>query len=310
MSDFDLNLLTHLAALVETRSVTEAAHRLAISQPAMSRSLARLRELLGDPILVRTRGGMLPTRRAEELVEPLRAWLSDARRIVAAPSVDPAGLARRFRLIASDYGLRSVVGPALAPIHAAAPAVAVDVLPPADDSHARLASGDADLLLTSIEPDRRLVHERMILVEDLLCVARRGHPLSTQAPDLADLMSWPHVGVRAEGRSPDPLSEALLAHGLQRNLVATLPYHAAAADLLASSDALMILPAGAAGEAVRDPRLGAFAAPAGLPRFRQWLVWHNRSHRDPAVQWLVQAIAGAHGAAPAAEPRLLRIAAE
>ena len=102
MLDFDLNLLAHLAALVETGSVTGAARRVGISQPAMSRSLSRLRVLLGDPLLVRTRGGMILTRRAEELAVPLRAWLIQAESFVATPAFEASAIDRPLRLIAGD----------------------------------------------------------------------------------------------------------------------------------------------------------------------------------------------------------------
>jgi DNA-binding transcriptional LysR family regulator len=130
-----------------------------------------------------------------------------------------------------------------------------------------------------------------VLSEPYLCLARAGHPLRAGGGSVAELMLWPHVGVRGEGRSADPLTGALLAHGLEHKLVATFPYQAAAADLLAATDAIMLLPEAAALEAARDPRLAASAAPDGLPRFEQWLAWHNRSHRDPAIGWLVEMLA-------------------
>jgi DNA-binding transcriptional LysR family regulator len=315
MLEFDLNLLVHLSVLVETRSVTAAAERAGISQPAMSRSLARLRDLLGDPLLVRTRGGMLPTRRAEELIEPLRSWLGDAARMVSPPRVAPEKIERRFRLVASEYGLRTVLAESLPAVRAAAPGVAIDILAPDADDAGRLASGAADLLLTAAEPDRRLVHDRLVRSEPWMSVARAGHPLreaarSGRPPGLAQLILWPHVGVAVGGRGADPVARAMRLHGLEHRIVATFPYLTAAADLLASSDALMLLPAAAAREAASlDGRLAAFDGPPDVDPFGQWLVWHNRSHRDPAAMWLVDRIAAACGAPGAQQPPAL-LAAE
>ena len=294
MLDFDLNLLAHLAALVETGSVTGAARRVGISQPAMSRSLSRLRVLLGDPLLVRTRGGMILTRRAEELAVPLRAWLIQAESFVATPAFEASATDRRFRLIAGDYGLRTVVAAALPAIRAAAPGAAIDVLPPGEDDLARLASGEADLLLTDCEPDPRLVHERLVAEEPWRSLGRKGHPLAGTRPCLATLITWPHLGV-----SGDPVARAMTAHGLERNLTGTVPYATAAADLIAGSDLLMLLPAGAAAEAAAgDPRLAAFEASDSLEPFRLWLAWHNRAHRDPGVQWLIGQLDGCAQAEP------------
>ena len=152
MHQIDLNLLAHLAVLLQTRSVTQAALRVGISQPAMSRSLARLRHLLGDPLLVRTRNGMLPTKRAEELIEPLQQWLTEAGLIVLPPGLEPRRLIRRFRIAASDHGVRTLVAPALAAIMNGArgrdrpdsTAATRGCSPPA-----------SDLVLTSLRPDRR-----------------------------------------------------------------------------------------------------------------------------------------------------------
>ena len=91
----------------------------------------------------------------------------------------------------------------------------------------------------------------------------------------------------------------MTAHGLERNLTGTVPYATAAADLIAGSDLLMLLPAGAAAEAAAgDPRLAAFEASDSLEPFRLWLAWHNRAHRDPGVQWLIGQLDGCAQAEP------------
>ena len=313
MHEIDLNLLAHLAVLLQTRSVTQAAQRFGISQPAMSRSLARLRRLLGDPLLVRTRNGMLPTKRAEEMAEPLQHWLAEASLIVLPPGLEPRRLIRRFRIAASDHGVHSLVAPALGAIREAAPAVAIDLIPDSGDARATLAAGEADLVLTSLRPDRHLVHDRLLLSEAFVCVARVGHPLLRRAAagrlGLDDLMQWPHVGLSAGEQRADPVSRLLAARGLERRIVATLPYFGAAAPLLAGTDALALLPAGAARQCAFDPRLEAVPAPAELGRFEQWALWHNRTHRDPAIHWLVDQLARHCEARPAvadgiAEPAL------
>ena len=177
-----------------------------------------------------------------------------------------------------------------------------------------LAAGDADLVLTSLRPDRHLVHDRLLLSEELVCVARTGHPLLRRAADgrlrLEDLMQWPHVGLSAGERRADPVSRLMAARGLERRIVATLPYFEAAAAFLAASDALALLPAGAARACAMDPRLGAVPAPAELGRFEQWALWHNRLHRDPAIHWLVDLFARHGGEASAAAGGMLKSALE
>ena len=158
-----------------------------------------------------------------------------------------------------------------------------------------LAGGEADLVLTSLRPDRHLVHDRLLLSEELVCVARSGHPLVKQAAAgrlrLDDLMQWPHVGLSAGTQRADPVSRLMAARGLERRILVTLPYFAAAASLLAATDALAILPVGVVDGGAFDPRLATARAPTELGRFEQWALWHNRAHRDPAIHWLVDLLA-------------------
>ena len=295
MLDIDLNLLTHLAVLLETRSVTLAARRMRISQPAMSRALAELRRLTGDPLLVRTRGGMLLTRRAEELAGPLRSWLDAGERLVAPPKLDVAALVRRFQITTSDFGLLSVIQPALPAIVAEAPGVALDLKPHLGDVVGGLASGEIDLAVTGFEPDRSLVHERRLFRDDFVCLTRAGHPLAAarhgEPPSFAELLAWPHVSVTVNGEDIDPLSRAFRARGLGRNIIATTPYFAGARDLLSGTDAVVTLPSRAARAFAVDRTLSLFPAPPELGGFDYWLTWHNRGHGDPALRWLIDLLA-------------------
>jgi DNA-binding transcriptional LysR family regulator len=294
MQQIDLNLLAQLAVLLQTRSVTQAAARLGVSQPALSRSLAELRRLFADPLLVRTRGGMLLTRRAEELVKPLQEWLAQAGSFMLPDGLDPARLERRFRIIAADAALSGVLLPAFAALVQAAPNVGIDVLPDSDDPRERLAAGDADLALGRPRADRHLIHDRLLKREELLCVLRIGHPLLGEAAArelfAGDFLRWPHIGI-ASDPDADPLAGSFFGKGIERRVVATLPTLAAAAPLLGMSEAVAFVPASTARLASEDRRLTALPAPAELGACEHWALWHNRTHRDPAVQWLVELLA-------------------
>ncbi|HEV2865444.1 MAG TPA: LysR family transcriptional regulator [Allosphingosinicella sp.] len=285
MQQIDLNLLAQLAELLQTRSVTGAAARLGISQPAMSRSLAALREMLGDPLLVRTRGGMILTARAEALIQPLQDWLAGADRLVVEPALDPSRLTRRFRVIAGDFALRAVLAPALPAFLAAAPQASLDVLPDTGDLRDRLAGNDADLALAPANPDRHLIHDRLLMREDQLCLVRAGHPLLQRAAATrlrtADLAQWPEIAVGAPG------------HAVRSRTLATLPTAAAGARLLPECDAFILAPASACEDWLGDPRLRLLEAPEEVRRAEHWVLWHNRTHGDRAVQWLIDLIARA-----------------
>ena len=294
MQQIDLNLLGQLAVLLQTRSVTRAAARLGISQPALSRSLAELRRLFGDPLLVRTRGGMLLTRRAEELVKPLQEWLAHAHNFVLPERLNPARLVRRFRIIAAEQAVTAVLVPTLAPMLECAPQVRIDIVPDRGDPREQLAAGEADLALGRPRPDRHLIHDRFLRREDLLCVLRNGHPLLAEAATrellVSDLLRWPHISI-ASGPDEDPLAKIFPGRPIERRVVATLPSLASAGALLSFSDAIAVLPASAAQCASEDRRLAALPAPAELGVWEHWALWHNRAHRDPAVQWLIELLA-------------------
>lgn len=289
---FDLNLLRNLAMLLHTKSVTSAAQKLNMSQPAMSRSLAELRQLLGDPLLVRTRGGMLLTRRAEELLAPLQQWLHAGELLVSPPQIDLSTLQRRFRIVAADYGLLTVLRPAMPVIMAAAPGVALDVTPHVGDVATRLATGEIDLALGCAEPDRMLVHDRHLIREDFVCLVRPEHPLAIRnsAPTLDDILAWPHISVSV-GIEDDPVSVALARRGAARRVVATTPYYAGAQALIEGTDMVLTLPASIARDPAVCGRLRTIAAPPELGSFDYWLMWHTRSQRDPAIQWLIELLA-------------------
>ena len=288
MHRIDLNLLAQLCALLQTRSVTLAADRMGISQPAMSRSLAELRRLFGDPLLVRTRGGMLLTQRAEELAQPLQDWLAQVSTIVLPQAVEPAALRRRFRIIASDFALNAIILPALLRISEAAPGLSVDIFPSAGDSRERLAGGEADLAVGTRHKERHLIRDRLLMQEPYVCVVRWGHPLQREAAarDLAaeEYLRWPRISVGAEAAcdllsSPSRVQSAM-------PVVARVPSFAAGATLLAGSDAILFAPISSA----RNCRMDALAhlpAPSVVGAHEHWAIWHNRTHNDPGVRWLI-----------------------
>lgn len=294
MMQFDLNLLRNLAVLLHTKSVTTAAKRMRVSQPAMSRSLAELRQIIGDPLLVRTRGGMLLTRRAEELVEPVRHWLHEADRLIAPPVVHLPTLERRFRIVTSDYGLLSVLRPVIPTIRAAAPGVAIDIKPFRGEVVAQLSSGEADLVLTSAEPDRTMVHDRHLRSEDFVCIVRPEHALArteeNQPPSLHAILAWPHISVSGDDDAVDPVNIALRERGLTRKTVATTPYFATAQTLLRETDMVLLLPEGVGRDPAVNGGLHVMPAPSELGGFNYWLMWHTRSQGDPAMRWLIDLI--------------------
>ncbi|MET8853356.1 LysR family transcriptional regulator [Amycolatopsis sp. NPDC004625] len=298
VSTLDANLAVALDALLTEQSVTRAAARLQTSPAAMSRTLARLRRVLQDPLLVRAGQAMVPTPRAEALREEAAAVV---RRLEAllTPSggIDPAVLRRTFTVQTSD-----LVGAALAPgllelARREAPGVSLRVLAEEWEAGPALREGRVDLEIGAIDhvdPETR--------VEDLVQLrmaagVRAGHPLDGEALTPAGLAAAEHVAVSRKGRFTGPLDTALAEHGLGRRVSVVLPGHLAAMALAAAGDLVCLVPAGRPGEppsplaaAARAMGLRLLDIPLPLPPLVIGMAWHPRHTADGGHQWLRGAV--------------------
>lgn len=294
--DLDIGMLPVLHALLETRSVTRAAERLGISQPAASRCLARLRESLGDPLMIRSGGGMVLTPRAQAMIEPLGQWLAEGKTLIAAPTFDPSTLTRVFRLASTDFGVLSVLTPVLGSITRAAPNIQLVVEPLVVESNRQLAAGHLDIVITGLDPDPSTAHLRFLFRERNACIARSGHPgLVNGTMSVEAFLEAPHVEVSVAGVKA-AMFKAGQEAGERRTILRTdnfmlAPY------MVAESDAIMTLPSRAARRFVRKHDLVLFDPPIAVPDFDYWLAWHERSRRDPATLWLIDQLAAPFGRA-------------
>ena len=286
----DLNLLMTLSVLLQTRSVSRTAQRLGLSQPTVSRSLGQLRQMMADPLLVRSGNGMTVTRRALELAEPLENWLAMSSALLTPDRFDPRDLARTFRISSTDFGVLSVLTPALPQIKAAAPGCSIEISAFSHDMFKRLMTGELDLIISGLEPDLSLTHARYLFSETQSCVMSAAHPiagLADQPLSLDDYLTWPHVAMAIGEQEFDHVDASLGERAAERSIMARLPYFYAAPDLLGFSEAILTLPTRAARRLAASHGLACFPAPPEISGFDYWLLWHERSARDPAILWLV-----------------------
>lgn len=299
---FDLNMLAVLAHLLRTQSVTMTADRLGVSQPSVSRSLARLRELFNDPLLVRTARGMEPTRRAEELLEPLQQWLASGNALLSQPGFNPADLSRRFRIASTDFGVSAVLGPALPAIHQQAPGAAIDIQPLSADILMRLAAGELDMVISGLDSDPSLAHERYLFTESFSCVLSPHHPLADKPAHVPltteEFLAYPHISMVISDTEFDRINMRLGKAAEQRRILARLPYFHAAPHIIGASDAIMTLPNRSALPLVQSHGLRCRKAPEFIGTFDYKLLWHERAHRDPAITWLCEMMAVSEEPAP------------
>lgn len=296
--DLDFALLRVLYALLETGGPTAAAGRLGVSQPVVSRALARLRVLLDDPLLVRKLGGMVLTPRAEALREPLARWLADGQALMRPSQVRPATLRRTFRIASTDYGVISVIRPTLARIATLAPAVGLLVSPLSLDAQRELNEGQLDLIVTGFAPDLSAVHARRLFSESHLCLVRRGHPVLDRRPlSFEAFLEWPHIAVTVLGQEADGFDDRQ-REARRDKVILWTPDFSLSPILVRDTDAIVTLPSRAARQFAADHDLALFDPPGEKRPFDYWLVWHERSQRDPATQWLIdQLVAPFQGSA-------------
>ena len=294
----DLNLLIALDVLLQEGSVAAAARRLRLSPSATSRTLARLREVTGDPLLVRAGRGLAPTPRAEALRAQARQVVDEAKAILRPDEhFAPAALVRAFTLRTSD-GFVETFGPLLlARISAEAPAVRLNFLQKPDKDSAPLREGRVDLETGIIEPSTSPELLSQALFQDrLVGVIRDGHSLS-HAPITAELYGQAsHVIVSRTGFDDDAVETPFLSDRLHRRAASAVGGFAAALALARNSDLIATTPE----RHTRTLREGmvTFELPVPGAPFTVSMLWHPRLDADPAHQWLrshVRRVCGDHG---------------
>lgn len=288
----DLNLLVTFEALLSERNVTRAAARLHLSQPAVSAQLARLRDLFGDPLLIPARRGMTPTAKALALFEELRPALDALRAGLASHrEFDPATAEMTVTIACSDYTQSVVIVPLAVWLRNAAPGIRIAVVTTGPkDLAERMAGGGIDLGLLTPEISPPGMRHQPLFRERYLLIGRSGHPRLKRRPSLAEYIKLDHIIVSpAGGGFTTAVDEALAAQGLKRNIVLSVASFLVVLEIAARSDFVALVP-----ERLlqgRAERLSVREPPLPVRGFSIDMVWHERAHGHPGLNWLREAIA-------------------
>jgi DNA-binding transcriptional LysR family regulator len=287
LAGIDLNLLTSLDAMLETQSVTLAARQLGRTQPAVSHALRRLRDLLGDPLLVRTAQGMRPTPHALELRPKVRAALAAAEGVLqAAPPFDPATADRAFAISIVDQAAFQLLPKLAARLVDAAPHVRIEVRPNPQDRITEALSGELDLVVGTFRDAPAAIRTEPLWREEFVCVVRRGSPAARGRFDLDRYLALRHLLVAPRGLPGSPLDETLAGRGLRRNVVLTVPHFLVAPQIVATTDLVWTAPRGLAEPFARQLPLTLRPPPLAVAGFSVSMRWHTRLDRDPGLAWL------------------------
>ncbi|MBA8901696.1 MULTISPECIES: LysR family transcriptional regulator [unclassified Phyllobacterium] len=288
----DLNLLVTLDTLLAERNVTRAAERLNLSQPALSARLARLRDILGDQLLLPVQRGMVPTQRALELQTPLHEALESVRRVVAeGASFEPSTAVATISIVASDYVQYSILMLLAAALRTEAPGVRIawrsieasQLIPP-------MERGEVDLALITPDIAPEQLRMRKLYRERYVAIVRTDHPIVRGSIDLDIFCALDHVIVSPQGGGfTGPTDEALEAVGRNRRVVLSTPGFLMVPELIERSDMIALVPYRIARD--RSQRLQILEPPLIVPGFSIAMVWHDRTTTHPVQRWLREKIA-------------------
>lgn len=285
----DLIQLQVLDSLLRESSLTRSAERLGLSQPSVSRILARLRRHFGDPLFVRSGQRMEPTARALELAAPAAAVLAGVRELQGGPArFDPASAERCFRLYMVDGGVVHMLPRLLASLATAAPGVSVRAVRCDPRELGReLEEGRVDLALGSFPDLPGTVRRRQLVQEPYATLMRAGHPCA-DALDRAAFLAQRHVLVDMGDTSHEYAAAARTLEGMLApgRVLCHVPGFTVAAHVVRHTDALATLPRRLALALAADLGLVAAPTPVALASLPLALYWHERSHREPGSRWL------------------------
>ena len=290
LDKIDLHLIRVLHTVLTERSVSRAAIRLGMHQPAVSASLKRLRDFAGDPLLVRSGSGMVPTEAGLRMVEPSASILRGAQMLFAdVRGFEPATARTTFRIAASDY-LDSLFLPRLvAQIKDRAPLCQIEIrsLSGESDYRARLAQGDVDIVIGNWTTPPGDLHLGALFDDEVVSLVSEHHPAVRRGWDTAAWLAADHVAPGAtHPGAKGVLEEYLDVLGLQRNISTRVAHFSLIPSMVAST--LLVLTTGRAYCQRYVGRLPVtiLACPVAFPRMRYYQLWRERTHASASARWL------------------------
>jgi DNA-binding transcriptional LysR family regulator len=286
LNSLDLNLLTALDALLREASVSRAALRIGLSQPATSHALQRLRDILGDPLLVRTGARMELTPRAQALRAPLAQALDQVRGLFVSDEFDAARSERQFRLMMPDLAVELLMPPLMEKVTQAAPNVRIDVVPWRGPAifHAEFAR-TIDLVI-SIGNAFKGFHRQLLYTDSDALAVRRGHPMAAKLRRREMFLAARHVGVIIRGQPEDLIDTWLRSKGIDRHIALVVPGYLEALHVAARTDLVAFVPRRLIAALSKQLGLVTVTPPLDPGIDEQFMFYPTRAQMDPGSIWL------------------------
>ena len=282
----DLNLLVALDALLLEANVSRAAMRIGLSQPATSHALQRLRDMLGDPLLVRTGARMELTPRAQALRGPLAQTLDQVRGLFIPDDFDAASSERQFRLMMPDLAVELLVPPLMEKVTRLAPNVRLDVVPWRGPAIFTTEFARTIDLVISIGDAFRAFHRQLLYTDRDALAVRRGHPVGAKLQRRDVFLNARHVAVVIRGQNEDLIDGWLRGKAIGRRIALAVPGYIEALHVVARTDLVAFVPRRLIGALSKQLSLTTIAPPLDPGIDEQFMFYPTRAQMDPGSIWL------------------------
>jgi DNA-binding transcriptional LysR family regulator len=286
LASLDLNLLVALDALLREANVSRAAMRIGLSQPAASHALQRLRDVLGDPLLVRVGARMELTPRAQALRGPLAQALDQVRGLFISDDFDAASSERRFRLMMPDLAVELLVPPLMERITALAPNVQLDIVPWRGPAIMTAEFARTLDLVISIGNAFKGFHRQLLYTDHDALAVRRGHPMATKLGRREIFIKARHVAVVIRGHNIDLIDDWLRAKGIERRIALVVPGYIEALHVAARTDLVAFVPRRLIRALSKPLSLVSVTPPLDPGLDEQFMFYPTPAQFDPGSIWL------------------------
>ncbi|MAG31866.1 MAG: LysR family transcriptional regulator [Deltaproteobacteria bacterium] len=293
----DLNLLVALDALFSEEEVGRAAQKIGVSASAMSHTLRRLRTFFDDPLLVKGKGKMQRTPKAEALAAPLHKALLELQRAISSDvEFDAASSSQQFNIATNDYGDLILLPPLLSIVTIEAAQIGLNAKSfDPRGPHLPLETGLIDLAIAHPLKQAAGIVQQTLFEDDFCCAVRRDHPSVGSRLDLDSYMALPHLRLAPRGEPSGPVDRALARLELERRVALGITNFSSAPMIVAESDLVLTAPRRCIEEWARLLPLDIYEPPFAVPPFSIAMIWHERFRHHPAHRWLREKVVQASG---------------
>ncbi len=290
ISEFDLNLLVVFEAVLAEGSISRAADRLDLSQPAVSNALARMRKSTGDRLFVRLGNAMVPTPYAQGIADPIRQALASIRvSLGASQEFDPASSQRGFAIYLTDLGEAYFLPRLLQRLNRIAPGVRIRTLPmPPESAEDALRTGEVDLAIGNLPDLGAGFYVQRLFRDRYVCVVRKNHPTIGERITARQFAAASHAIVTPSGWGHGIIERTLIEHGLEQRIALRMQNFLVLASIVATTDMVAIVPHSVGSQLSQHNEVKLLPLPIAIPAFDIKQCWQERFHEDRGSRWLRQ----------------------